>query len=385
MKLIFDVDAVRPPLTGVGRYAYELARGYAAQMPAADLRLYAAGRWVGDLDARLTGSLAGPGLRRRISALRIAGGAYRRLLPLAARLRLRGMDDHLFHGPAYMLPPFGGRSVATIHDLSTYVHPEFHPPERVRHVGRGIERALKQAAFLITDSEHGRRELVARFAWPETHVAAIPLGVRPEYHPARRDEATTRLAPLGLTDGGYVLYVGTIEPRKNLGVLLDAYEGLPPAQRARHPLVFAGYEGWCSEAIHARIARAEQAGWARYLGYVDEARLPVLTAAARAFVYPSRYEGFGLPVLEAMACGVPVVAADRSSIPEVTQGAAVLLDPDDVDGWRDALSALLDDETMRARMTQAGLQVAAGFSWGRTVERTLECLHAVAEGKRGRS
>ncbi|GAA5179027.1 glycosyltransferase family 1 protein [Niveibacterium umoris] len=385
LKLIFDVDAVRPPLTGVGRYAWELAQGYAARLPSNRLKLYAAGRWVRDLERRLQGSMAGPALRRRVAALRLAGSAYRRALPLVARMRLRGFEDHVFHGPAYVVPPFAGVSVATIHDLSTYLYPEYHPPERVRHVNRGIENALRHAQFLITDSEHVRRDLIDRFAWSPTQVATIPLGASGHYRPGQRRQAHAYLASLNLEVDAFVLYIGTIEPRKNLEVLLDAYDGLAPTLRRRFPLVFAGYEGWHSEAVHARIARAASEGWARYLGYVDEAMMPALTAAARLFVYPSRYEGFGLPVIEAMASGVPVIAANTSSLPEVTQGAARLLDPDDVAGWRGAIAELLENAHQRMQMREAGLRQATGFTWDRTVDQTLACLQHVATSRGARA
>ncbi|WP_374404555.1 glycosyltransferase family 4 protein [Niveibacterium sp.] len=379
MKLIFDVDAVRPPMTGVGRYAYELAQGYAKRLPAESLRLFAAARWVPELEPRRRGSLAGPGLRRRFAALRVAGSVYRRVMPVLSGLRLRGAEDCVFHGPAFVLPPFGGVSVATIHDLSTFVHPEFHPPERVRHVARGVEHTLRHAAFLITDSDHARQEVIARFAWPAARIATIPLGVGAEYRPRTAAELAPLLCELGLEAGGFALYVGTIEPRKNLGILLDAYESMPLASRQQRPLVLAGYEGWRSEGIHARIEAAQREGWARYLGYVDDALLPALIAAARVFVYPSRYEGFGLPVLEAMASGVPVIAANCSSIPEVTDAAGRLLDPDDVDGWREAITQLLEDDVMHEQMRKAGLAAAARFSWNDTVDQTLACLQRVAK------
>ena len=163
-----------------------------------------------------------------------------------------------------------------------------------------------------------------------------------------------------------------MDPRKNIAVLLDVYERMPQALRERMPLVVVGFEGWKSEKTIERLRAGERAGWARYLGFVDEAALPALYAGARVFLYPSRYEGFGLPVLEAMAAGVPVICSNAASLPEVTgtQGA-ILIHPDDTDQLLDAVLRALEDDAWCAQARMRGLERASHFSWDKTAAASI--------------
>ena len=170
---------------------------------------------------------------------------------------------------------------------------------------------------------------------------------------------------------GYSLFVGTIEPRKNIVTLLDAYARLPVSVRRQWPLILTGYKGWQSEAIHARIKDAERQGWARYLGFLPAEDLPGLYAGARLFAFPSLYEGFGLPVLEAMSSGVPVVCSDSSSLPEVVGSAALMCAPMDVETLAMNLLKGLEDNIWRTQAVTQGLQQSAGFSWERCAQETI--------------
>ncbi len=171
--------------------------------------------------------------------------------------------------------------------------------------------------------------------------------------------------------GGYTLFAGTIEPRKNLDVLLDAYGLLPLNLRQRWPLVMTGYQGWQSEKLHERIKAASREGWVRYLGYVPAEDLPLLYAGARLFAFPSLYEGFGLPILEAMASGVPVVCSKSSSLPEVAGDAAGMCEAMDVDSLSRLIATGLEDDIWRNSSIEKGLARAAGFSWQRCAEETV--------------
>jgi alpha-1,3-rhamnosyl/mannosyltransferase len=170
---------------------------------------------------------------------------------------------------------------------------------------------------------------------------------------------------------GYSLFVGTIEPRKNIIRLLDAYELLPKAIRQKWPLILTGYRGWKSDDIHARIKDAERQGWAKYLGFLPADELPLLYSGARLFVFPSLYEGFGLPVLEAMQSGVPVVCSDRASLPEVVGEAALLKDPDDHEGLAETFLRVLNDEEQRKRLALTAIKQTKHFNWERCVTATL--------------
>jgi alpha-1,3-rhamnosyl/mannosyltransferase len=234
-----------------------------------------------------------------------------------------------------------------------------------------ITLTLKRADMLITDSEYTRQEVASYFGWPLERIRAVPLASSPDFRPRALDELHMVLVRYGLKAGGYCLHVGTIEPRKNLDVLLDAYALLPQSVRQQWPLVLVGYSGWRSEKLHARIEAAVAEGWAHYLGFVDAEELPLIFAGARLFVFPSLYEGFGLPVLEAMASGIPVVCSNSSTLPEVAGDAAAMCAPQDVDALCQLIEAGLEDETWRSKAKSRGLLQAGIFSWQRCAEETV--------------
>lgn len=381
MKVILSIDAIRYPLTGIGRYTQELATHLQSSSEISDLRYFVGRRFVDSLpvpDAVPVPAVSN-GVKRTALKTRAIVEAYRIVSPWLKARALRGFDDHVFHGPNFYLPPFGGKGVVTMHDLSPFTWSHCHPPERVRYMQAEIRQTLKRASVLITDSEFTRRELAGYFSWPIERIHAVPLATGPDFRPRGDEELRAALARHGLKKCGYCLYAGTIEPRKNVGALLDAYGMLAADVRARWPLVLVGYEGWRSETIHARITEAEREGWVRYLGYVPAADLPLLYAGARLFAFPSLYEGFGLPVLEAMASGVPVVCSDSSSLPEVVGDAAAMCAAEDVDALNELLWRGLADEVWRRDAVEKGLQQARRFSWQRCAQETAAAYRAAAQ------
>ena len=372
MNLIIGVNGISYPITGIGRYCFELATRLSRQ-PAIDTVRYFNGVTI--TTALLRISLPrfnfARALRSRAMRDRLVVEMYRALVPMWHWIMLSRYADHIYHSPNYFLPPFPGPKLVTFHDLSHVRWPECHPPERIRFMEQEIPITLRRADHILTVSEFSRREIMDHYGWPADKITATPLAASAEYHPRSREELLPKLDALGLEPGGYTLFVGTIEPRKNITVLLDAYEGLPPVLRKRFPLVLAGDRGWRSETLHTRIQEAERQGWGRYLGYVPQDILPFLYAGARLFAYPSRYEGFGLPVLEAMASGVPVVCSNAASLPEVAGNAALQHDPEDVEGLRERLEQALDDEVWRRQAVESGLARARTFSWERTVAETV--------------
>jgi len=378
MKVILSIDSIKFPLTGIGRYTYELTKQLQLQ-PNLDLLLFANGRVVPNLPAhKQINSKKTDWLKNQLRKNELVTKTYQVLTGIKSQLSLKGHDGAIFHGPSFYLPNFDGYSVATFHDLSVFTHAQYHTPERVRFMQQELRFTLQRASLLITNSEYTRQELASYFGYPLNKIRTIPLACSDDFHPREAVITDLVLSRLGLNHGGYSLYTGTIEPRKNIDALLDAYSSLPDAIRRRWPLVLAGYRGWKSKRIHTRIGEAVSAGWLHYLGYVPNEDLPHLFAGARLFIFPSHYEGFGLPVLEALASGVPVVCSNASSLPEVAGEAALLFDPEDVDTLRELIITGLENESWRSTAIIKGLVQASTFSWKRCAEETIAVYQELA-------
>ena len=372
LKLVLSVEALSPSLTGIGRYTWELAQRLPEHDQLQGVRFYRGGLWV-DEPSRLLHVAAPKGATAKAKPfLRLKPPHWLRNWRTSAACRGR-----VFHGPNFFLPACAEAGVATVHDLSVFKYPETHPLERIRHFEREFTDSMARASHLVTDSEATRLEVMSFLGWPAEKITAVPLGVSSQFAPATEAALAPCLAKYGLTLKRYSLCVSTLEPRKKIANLLQAYQCLPPQVRDQYPLVLVGGAGWLSEALHQQIDRLAAQGWLRYLGFVPEADLPALYAGARAFVYPSIYEGFGLPVLEAMASGVPVVASKFTSLPEVTQGAALLVDPDDIDALSQGIHKSICDEPWRETACKAGLSVAQTYTWSRCVDQTVDVYKKV--------
>ncbi|ROO00266.1 mannosyltransferase [Pseudomonas moraviensis] len=381
MKLVLSVEPIRFPLTGIGRYTYELALRLQRNPDITDLQFFAGRRFSLELPAAADESGSSYGLKRAIQKNFLAVEAYRLLMPVLRKAALKGHGDFLYHSPNYYLPPFAGRSVATFHDLSPFTWSHCHAPQLVRYLQKELKTTLVRADALITDSEFTRRELADYFSWPIEKIHTVPLASSPEFYPRQDSDIRAALALHGLQPKGYTLFVGTIEPRKNIETLLAAYERLPLTMRTRWPLVLTGYHGWRNEAIHQKLEKARREGWARYLGFVPSGDLPLLFAGARLFAFPSLYEGFGLPVLEAMSSGVPVVCSNSSSLPEVAGDAALMCAPLDIDMLTALLERGLTDDVWRETAMIKGIAHALGFSWERCAQETVQVYKRVAGEK----
>lgn len=379
MKVILSVDSVKFPLTGIGRYSFELAKQLQLQDDI-ELLLYAKNRFIPQLpsSAQVKSKKSG-WLHSQLRKSNLVIKGYQLLSEVRNHYALQNHQDAIFHGPGFYLPRFKGSSVATFHDLSIFTHAQFHPPERVRFMQEELSLTLKRASMLITDSEYTRQELASYFGYPLDKISTVSLACSDDFHPREAADNASVLARFNLTHSGYTLYAGTIEPRKNIEVLLDAYSTLPDAIRQRWPLVLAGYHGWQSEQLHKRIDAAVNAGWARYLGYVANEDLPHLFSGAHLFFFPSHYEGFGLPVLEAMASGVPVVCSNSSSLPEVAGGAALMFDAEDTDTLRKLILTGLEDDIWRKEAKERGLKRASTFSWQKCAQDTVDVYNQIVK------
>jgi alpha-1,3-rhamnosyl/mannosyltransferase len=378
MRVILNVDAITAPLTGIGRYALELARGLQRHAAIEELRLYSAYRWVDDPANALAANRTIAALRRSVPFKTQALELYTQLRGALFRLHTRRLRGWILHTPNYVLMPFDGPALTTVHDLSWLSYPDAHPVERVRFLDRHLPRTLERANLVLTDSDFIAAEIASRFALPRAKIRTIPLGVDASFRPRARNETAATLAKYGLQDSAYLLVVATLEPRKNLARLVRAYAGLPPALKARHPLVIVGARGWLSGELERTIAPLEASGSARRLGYVGEDELPLIYAGAHAFAFPSLYEGFGLPVLEAMASGVPVLTSNVSSLPEIAGDAALTVDPLDEEALRRGLERLLEDSGWRTAATARGITRAREYPWSRCVDATVEAYRTAS-------
>jgi glycosyltransferase involved in cell wall biosynthesis len=375
MKIAFNATALLSPLTGIGQYCRHLASGLLARDDV-DSEFFYGAVWSRELRAEPPAAVSAalPWLRQHLPG----SYALRRLVQrhrFSTHAQPTRFD--LYHEPNILPLPFDGPTVLTVHDLSWIRYPEAHPVERVRAMDKHFAPGLGQASLILTDSEFVKRELMEVFKVPAERIQPVLLGAEDQFHPRNETATQATLQSYGLRHGTYLLAVGTLEPRKNLTLALQAFMRLPASLRATHPLVLVGMKGWHTSELERQIEPLVQAGQVRQLGYVPREDLTMITAGAATLIYPSIYEGFGLPPLEAMACRVPVIASNVSSIPEVVGDSGMLLDPQDVDGLSDAMETLLTDPTTREAWAEKALVRSRQFSWGRCVEETVGAYRRV--------
>lgn len=290
------------------------------------------------------------------------------LVGLPALMRISPFD--VFHGTNYCIPLWANcPTVVTIHDLSLFTQAHTHENENVKRGKRRMPLMARRATLIIAPSEWTKRETIEHLGVKEHKLRVIPEAARPHLHPLREDEIQPVLEKHDIR-GPYLLYVGTIEPRKNLLTLLRAYADLLRTTEQRPQLVLAGGKGWLFDEVFKLVEELQLQEHVTFTGYVDDADLPALYSAAQAFVYPSSYEGFGLPPLEAMACGTPVITSNVTSLPEVVGQAGLTHAPDDARALTEAMATLLSDFNVHAHFQQAGLERAQLFSWERAARAT---------------
>ena len=377
MKLVISTDPIQAPMTGIGEYTLRLVEALLAGDEVEELYAY---HRLGPRRLFETPGVRGqPNGRRPESMLGTTLRRTRRLTDmLVKRATLRRMPGVVYHEPNYLPAAFDGPTVVTVHDLSHIHYAHCHPRARVMALERLLPRALERADAVITVSDYIADEVRDQFGLPAERVHAVHHGVDPAFRPLDADAVRPVLQRHDLAPGGYLLCLATLEPRKNLERLITAFEALPAGLRTRYPLVLAGAGGWRNTEIRSRIDRLEARGELRYLGYVAAEDRAPLYVGAHGFAYPALYEGFGLPPLEAMACGTPVMTSNRSAMPEVAGEAALMVDPEDVEAMTAGLQRLCEDEPLRALLAQAGPARAAGFTWARCASETVAVYREAA-------
>ncbi|MBK6769710.1 MAG: glycosyltransferase family 4 protein [Ardenticatenales bacterium] len=392
LRVAYDLTPAVRQRAGIGRYARELGRAIAVRGDVdvvwfvAD-RLDDAGRAAA---AALVGAEARDVRSMRIGARWVTLLWHRVGVPGGVGMGRWGDGGggggiDVFHATDYLAPPRpGAPTVVTIHDLSFLRHPDLAEPSLARFLRRTVPRAARRAAHVLADSAWTRDDVIDLLDVPPERVSVAYAGVDAAFRP-RVDRADAGIrARLGI-DKPYVLGVGTIEPRKDWPTLIAAFGtafagGGATGDSGDRALVLAGGLGWRTEGTVAAASAARAAGVdVRLLGFVADDDLPALYRGADAFAFPSRYEGFGLPPLEAMACGVPTAVSDASCLPEVTGDAALHVPAGDVEGWAAALRALVGDAALRARLAAAGPVRAAGFTWAGGAEAAVGAYRAVVD------
>ena len=305
---------------------------------------------------------------------------HRAKLPVPADW-LSGPVD-LYHCPDFVLPPLRrARGILTVHDLAFLMRPDCADHRLRAYLEEVVPRSVRRADFIIADSENTRNDLVVLLGVNPSQVAVVPGGVEERFKRVTdADELQRAREALGIGEHPFVLSVGVIEPRKNLNRLMDAFRSVKARGNvpADLKLVLAGGKGWLYDDIFEHHAESPLRDDILLPGFVSDDVLPAIYSAAEVLAFPSLYEGFGLPILEAMACGTPVVASRASCLPEVADGAALMVDPNSVEGLASALENVLLDGDLRADLVDQGLARAAEYTWTRAARQLLEVYRMVA-------
>jgi glycosyltransferase involved in cell wall biosynthesis len=374
MRVGLDGYPLCESLTGVGHYTFELARALALNHPADEFELIAPFAFDPAVIAQLERQRIPNLLLTNLGVMNVRGRWWSFYLP---RYLKRAAID-LFHGTNYELPLWRARrTVVTVHDLSSLLYPELHRKQLARRMRLRLPFAVKRAKAAITPTEAVKRELCSRINIRPTKVTAIHEAPRAVFGPALRDESSPVRQRLKIEDD-FLLFVGTLEPRKNLLTLLRAFAQILRETNLRPQLVVAGGEGWLMDETFSAMCDEDIRQHLCLTGYLNDNELRVLYSSCRAFIYPSLYEGFGLPPLEAMACGAPVIASRIAALQETLADAAVLVDPLDVEALARSITAVLGDGRHRDHLIEKGHARAAEFSWQTAADLTYEVYRTAA-------
>jgi glycosyltransferase involved in cell wall biosynthesis len=381
MRIGIDYTAAVHQRAGIGRYARNLVRALAELDRADKVTLFVAGGW-GDGDG--LGPWP-PNFRLRSVPLsdRWLHILWQRLrLPVPVQTVTGPLD--LFHSPDFVLPPVGRTpAILTVHDLSFMRVPQFFVPGFRSYLEGAVARGVRRARHILADSESTRRDLIELLGVESERVTVIYPGVESRFKPVCDAAVLEKVGQRYRLPERFVLALGTLQPRKNFDGLIRAFGRLlaakakDSASRDLH-LVVVGSKGWMYQDLYTLVDDLGLAGKVHFPGFVADPDLPALYSLAMLVCLPSWYEGFGLPMLEAMACGTPVLAADNSSLPEVVGEAGVLVDIADNSGLTEALYGLLVDETLRGQCTALGLEQASRFTWEKAAGQLLELYRSTA-------
>lgn len=372
MRIGIDVTALPTQLFGAGNYIVNLTQTLIRTDSANDYFVFSKPQQAPLFAGRGYAQIVPADLPTRYHRIAWEQVAFPRLIQ---RYRL-----DVVHSPHYTMPVLASCArVVTFHDMTFMLHPEAHLLYKLLFFRTMIPISARSADALIAISQNTQKDILNLFPARSNRLFTIPYGIVPIFQPMPRSAQINALRKYDLPEP-FVLYVGNLEPRKNLPSLLRAFatlvkRGLP------HSLVLVGSRGWMDDDIFSTLRDLNVGHRVFMPGYVPQEELPALYSAASLFVYASRYEGFGLPILEAMACGVPVITSNVASMPEIAGDAGMLIDPNNETELSEAMARILNDSELRAKMSRDGIERARQFSWERAARETLRVYECVAQAR----
>jgi glycosyltransferase involved in cell wall biosynthesis len=379
MRIAIDYTAAIRQGAGIGTYVRALVDAMLAQDTTNRYTLLTSGRPTPDHSFPTAENVRGRSLYIPDRYLNILW--YRWRIPVPATL-FSGPAD-IYHGPDFVLPPLSGkvRKVVTIHDLAFLEHPEYAVPSLAAYLKQVVPQAVQAADAVATVSSETSRTLIKHFNTPREKLTVVPVGVGAHF---RRITDPVLLGATGNKFGlkhPLVLGVGTLEPRKNHMGLIKAFYQAQKKKNGPAMLAIAGGEGWLYEETRQLVDDLKLKSKVRFLGRVSDFELVTLYSMADIFAFPSFFEGFGIPPIEAMACGAPVITSNTSSLPEVVGDAAIQIDPHDIDALAQAIIQLLEDEPLREDLRQKGYQRVQHFTWEASARKMLDIYQRLYKGE----
>jgi glycosyltransferase involved in cell wall biosynthesis len=367
LRITIDYTPALRQTAGIGRYTRGLMAALAETDQENKYTLFCAGQspdsshWPANFTIRST----------HVPVQWLTAGWHRLRIPLPVE-QLAGPCD-IFHSPDFTLPPLReALGVVTIHDLSFLRVPQCADPGLRSFLERAVPRSLARAARVLADSENTKRDLIELLNVAPERITVVPAGIEPRFRPVRDTVKLAEVRARYQLPEWFILMVGTIEPRKNLSRLITAYGQLRRQTGLPHALVIAGKEGWLFQGIYDQVTKEGLTDHVHFPGFVADDDLPTLYTLADLLAFPSLYEGFGLPPLEAMACGTPVVTSNNSSLPEAVGSAALLVNAEDTEELTEAIARVLCDANLRVRLADLGRAQAARFTWPEAARKLLD-------------
>ena len=375
MKLLVNLSSLNHPLTGIGEYTLNLVKEMLDDDQVQDIKGIRSSRYldrhqISVLIAALEqGHQTDQPLTRYLKKMsrlkliaRIARKAINAYREISFRFYRNMLKHYIYWEPNYICLNHQGVCVPTVHDLSHLICPQFHPKARVKYLKAELPRTLARAKHVIVVSQYTKQSVMEHFDLDDQQITVVPPSVKSEYYPRTASECAQLKKRLGLPEN-FILFVGTLEPRKNLQGLLLAYKLLSTELKSQYPLVLSGRKGWLLEDIEQILQPMLDSGEVIWLGFVKSEDLPVLYSSATAFTYVSHFEGFGMPIAEAMACGTAVIASDNTAMKEASGGAVCIVSPHSIGSIAQGMRKVLLDSSYRIECETKGLEISKNRSW----------------------